>query len=41
MAAPHRRHSGVMPKEIAMFLDSYSNLIFVARQRWLQEPFSP
>jgi hypothetical protein len=38
MAAPHRRHSGVMPKEITMFLDSYSNLIFVARQRWLQEP---
>ena len=26
-----------MPKEIAMFLDSYSNLIFVARQRRLQD----
>jgi hypothetical protein len=38
MAASHRRHSGVMHKEIAMFLDSYSNLTFVARQRWLQAP---
>src|SRR4051812_24171409 len=38
MAARNRRHSGVMPKEITMFLDSYSDLIFVARQRWLQEP---